>query len=309
MEEKILAIVNPVSANGKTARIWPKHEQYLLDKGVKLDRLYTRYPLHAIGLAREGVCQGYRRIMVVGGDGTANEVVNGLLENGELIAPDLQLIIFSQGTGCDFIRSLGLNKGVDEIYYLIQNGKIKYIDLGKVTYITNQGKEAERYFLNVADLGIGGETVKLVNESSKILGGFLTYLLGALRTILKYENKVMELEVDGRKILNRKINSVMVGNGEYFGGGIWITPGADLEDGKFKIVILGDFNKRELIVNFIKAYRGTHLSHPKVKALNGKDISIASPEKVLLEIDGETVGWLPARFSILSRKLPVLIRD
>ncbi len=308
MEKKLLVIVNPVSANGKTARIWPKHEKYLLNKGLNMARFYTRYPLHASELAREGVLKGYRRIMVVGGDGTVNEVVNGLLVDEELIASDIQLIIFSQGTGCDFIRSLGLKKGVDDVYQLIMDGKIKYIDLGKVTYITNQGTEDERYFLNVADLGIGGETVKLVNESSKLLGGFLTYLIGALRTIMKYKNKVMRLDIDGKEILQKSINSIMVGNGQYFGGGIKITPGANLEDGKFKIVILGNLNKWEIIMNLIKAYKGTHLSHPKVDVFNGKELSVNSPEKVLLEIDGETIGMLPARFNILYKKLPILVQ-
>ncbi|HLV09336.1 MAG TPA: diacylglycerol kinase family protein [Halanaerobiales bacterium] len=307
MREKIFVIVNPVSANGRTARRWPEHEKYLKKKGLKMDVYYTKYPFHAAELARKAVKENYMYLMVVGGDGTLNEVVNGLIEDGVFISSEIKLIIFSQGTGCDFIRALGLKNDVAGVYRVIKEGRIRKIDIGRVTYQSKQGKEKERYFINIADFGIGAETVELVNRSSKIMGGFLSYLLGVLRTIVRYRNREVQLRIDAQNILYREINSVMVGNGEYFGGGVWIAPGADPGDGLFKIIVLEDFTKLEIITNLIKAYKGTHLSHPKVKAFEGRDIRLDSSERIIIEADGEIFGYLPARFSLLDTKVPILV--
>lgn len=308
MKETILTIVNPNSANGKTGKIWPVFEKEFYQQGLSLDIYYTEGPDHATELARNGIFNGYNTVMAVGGDGTTNEVVNGLFIQHKLINPDLNLIIFSQGTGSDYIRTLGLKKSIEDVLDVINNGERKYFDLGFVTYVSNNGNKEERYFVNLADVGIGGETIQLVNRSSKVLGGFLTYLLGAFRTILKYKNKKIILIIDGKEIFNKEINSVMIGNGKYFGGGIKIAPDAVPDDGLFNIVILGDLSRSEIIINLVKAYKGTHISHPKVSVLSGKKVVLVSNDPGVMELDGETIGKLPTTFSILHQKLPILVK-
>ena len=307
LSEKIFAVVNPVSANGKTAKDWPEFAQYFNNKGVQLVPVKTEYPEHAVSIVRNALKDGYKNIMSVGGDGTANEVVNGFFDNGRLINPEAKLIVFSRGTGSDLIKSIGINNSKREIYNIINNGKKRMIDIGKISYRNNDGIKAQRYFLNISDAGIGGETVARVNNSSKFYGGILTYLFGALKTLAIYENKNFELIIDGEKILKRKINSIMVANGSYFAGGMKIAPEAVLDNGFFNVIILGDLSRAEIVKNLYKAYNGNHLNHPKIESYKGRSIKISSTDEVLLNIDGESAGKLPASFTILPQKLPVMV--
>lgn len=309
MGQGIIAIINPVSANGRTGKVWPEYEEYFLKKGIKLEKRFTESPGHATELARTAIAKGYRKIMAVGGDGTINEIINGLFEGGDLLAQDIKLIIFSQGTGCDFIRTFGINNQVEDIVKIIKGNKVRKIDVGQVSYRNHSGNEENRLFLNVADTGIGASTVKLVNESSKFFGGFLTYLFGVFRTLLTYKNKEVRVIIDGQEEYNQYLNSVMIANGKYFGGGIKIAPEAELESGEFNIVVLKNLKKLDIVFNLVKAYDGTHLSHPLVDSLHGKEIymELTGKGNSELELDGEFVGVLPARFTILKAKLPVLV--
>ncbi len=307
MNERIFTVVNPVSGNGKTGKIWPDYERLFLDQGLQIDSTYTLEPDHATRLVREAINKGYKMIMAVGGDGTINEVVNGFFYQGQIIDPAVKLITFSQGTGSDYIRSLGISRRAEELTRIIKGKRVSFFDLGKVTYVTHFGERACRYFVNIADAGIGAETAYLVNQNSKRMGGLISYLVGLLKTLKNYENKLIELTVDGYKVLSEIINSVIIANGEFFGGGMQIAPEADLKDGFFNIIILKDLNRFEIITNLIKAYRGNHLSHPKIDVVYGREINIDSKERVLIEMDGEVIGRLPASFEILDRKLPVMV--
>ncbi len=304
---KIFAVVNPVSANGKTGKNWPEIERFLEKNEINFISTQTEYPEHSVALVRDAIERGYKYIMSVGGDGTVNEVVNGFFKNERLINPEVKLIIFSQGTGSDFIKSLGITNSKKEIIKIIKNGQEKLVDIAKVNYINNEGYKAERYFVNISDAGIGGETVARVNNSSKFFGGIITYLFGALKTLALYNNKNFEMTIDGQKIVDRKINSIMVANGSYFAGGMEIAPEADVNNGLLNLVVLGDLSKIEIIKNLYKAYTGSHLSHPKIESYQGKEIYITAKEEVLLNVDGESVGKLPAHFKIFSSKLKVLV--
>ncbi len=303
----IYTIVNPMSSNGKTGKRWPKYRKKFKEAGLDLHIKETHYPGHAIDLTKIGLNKGYKTIMAVGGDGTVNEIVNGFFENGELIDKEAALLIFSQGTGSDYIKSLGLNKQIETVINVYNRYQKKWVDLGKIKYNDFDQKETERYFVNTADVGIGGETVEYVNRASKLMGGILTYLFGAVRTLIKYENKIMKLDVDQNEIRNSLTNSVMVSLGKYFAGGMPIAPEAEIDDGYFDILILGDFSKSETLLNLYRAYQGTHLDYPKIDYLKGKHVKIDSQERVLIDIDGESAGMLPAEFSIHQERFPVLV--
>ena len=307
LKNRIFTVINPVSANGRTGKVWPQYESFLTDNGLQLDTCKTMFSGHAVQLVREALDKGYTKIMAVGGDGTVNEVVNGFFRSGDLINPSASLIVFSQGTGSDYIKSLGITGRVKHILDIAKNGREKMFDVGLIDYVSLAGRPEKRYFINLADAGLGGETVYLVSRSSKFLGGLLTYLFAALRTIIKYNNKKMELTIDGETVLREKINSIMVANGSYFAGGMQIAPGADLQDGEFNIIILGNLTKFEIITNLYKAYSGEHISHPKIKVCRGREVKIEADEEVLIDVDGEAAGKLPAKFKILERKLPVLL--
>jgi YegS/Rv2252/BmrU family lipid kinase len=303
----VYTIINPVSSNGKTGKRWPAYEKKFKAAEINLEIEETLYPGHAVNLTKTALNNGYQTIMAVGGDGTVNEIVNGFFYDGELINKEAVLLVFSQGTGSDYIKSLGLNKNVETVIDTYKEYERKWVDIGKMKYLDFDQKPVERYFVNEADVGIGGETVEYVNRSSKVFGGLLTYLFGAIRTVLKYENKDMELKVDGKVIKDGMTNSVMVSLGKYFAGGMPIAPQAVIDDGLFDIIILGNLTKIETLLNLYRAYKGTHIDYHKIDYLKGEKVSIQSSDRVLIDVDGESAGMLPVEFKILKRALPVLV--
>jgi len=302
----IYTIVNPISSNNKTGKRWPAHQKQLKRAGLQLKVEHTHYPGHAITLSEEALSKGYKTIMAVGGDGTVNEVVNGFFQEGNFAEKRSSLLIFSQGTGSDYIRSLGLSKNVKDVIEIYKRQKIKWVDLGRMDYLNFDKKKTKRFFVNTADVGIGGETVEYVNRVSKLMGGLLTYLIGAVRTLFKYKNKDMEIYIDGSLIRNDQTNSVVVSLGKYFAGGMPIAPKAEIDDGLFDIIILGDLSKTETLLNMYKAYRGTHINYPKIDYIKGKTVKITSSDRVLIDIDGESAGMLPVKFQILKEAFPIL---
>ena len=305
--EKILAIVNPVSNNGKTEDNWPKYSKIFINSGLKIEERFSKYPLHASKIAREAVKNGYSYIMVVGGDGTVNEVVNGLIDNDKLYSKEIKLIIFSQGTGSDLIRSLDLSSKPEKIVELIKRRQIKNIDIIKADYIDHSGRQSSRYFINAADCGLGAEVAARVNRSKKLLDGSISYFFAVFSALYKYNNKNVIIKADGNKIYEGLINTAVAANGKYFGGGIKVAPEAELESGKINFVLLKDFSKFGIAVNLVKGYKGSHLNHPLVESLNAQNISIYTDDIINLEVDGENIGRAPLTFSIIKEKLPVLV--
>lgn len=305
--EKMFIIVNPVSANNTTAKEWPLFKNLLLEKGYIFEDVITEYPGHATELSRQALKSGYGTIMSVGGDGTMNEVVNGFFEDGQPISKDSRLVIFSRGTGCDFIKTLGIKKGTEDLFAILARNEEKEIDVGCVNFIYKSAKMKTRYFVNVADIGIGAETANRVNKHSKRLKGFLSFMLGAVSTIILYKNKDFEVIIDDKTVIKERLNSVIIANGRYFGGGMKVAPDALLDDGLFDIIILGDLTKPELIKSFPLIYEGKHLTHPKLKHYRGSRIKVKSSGNGLIEVDGEIPGSDDAEFEIMPGALKILV--
>jgi len=305
--DKIYAIVNPVSANGTTAKEWPGFETALKASGYDIEAVYTSYPLHAEELARKAIKEGYKTIMSVGGDGTINEVVNGFFENGQVLDESVRLVVFSRGTGCDFIRSLGISKGIEDLLLVLERNREMKMDVGLSRFIGYDGEQKERYFLNVSDIGLGGETTDWVNKHSKTLKGFLSFLIGAFMTIIKYKNKYFEIVIDDEIKIKGIQNSVIIANGQYYGGGMRVAPEASMNDGLFDIVIYGDLSKPDIIKSFPMIYKGTHMKHPKLTFFRGKKVKVHCRERALVEFDGEQPGTADAEYEIIPSAIKVLI--
>jgi diacylglycerol kinase (ATP) len=304
---KVFFVVNPVSAGKKTFGEWPAFEKQLKALGYSFDWNFTEYPQHATSITGEKLKQGYNLIVSVGGDGTMNEVVNGFFEQGEAINPEACLAVFSRGTGCDFIRSMGITKSFEDFVKVLERSTVKTLDAGHVSFATESGEAASKFFLNISDIGLGGETTRRVNKTKKHLKGFFAFLIGAILTILKYRNKRMHLEIDGKVIKDEKINSIIVANAKYFGGGMLISPESVPNDGLLDIIVLGNISALELIRNFHLIYTGKHLSQSKVYHYTGKRIKVSSQPYGLLEIDGEQPGITPAEFKIIPQAIKVLV--
>lgn len=303
-EQKAFIIVNPTAANGRVAAQWPTVRDQLASLGVVFDFRLTERPRHATEIAREATQAGYSPIVAYGGDGTLMEVINGLMgEPGAVSATPLGII--PGGTGSDFVRTLGIPHDCKEACSRLITGTEHLVDVGLVVFQAFDGGERRLYFANVAGLGFDGEVVERVQRSSKALGGTLTYLLNLLLTLVYYRNKHVTLRFDGQT-LDRRMNSVLVCNGRYFGGAMYIAPPADVQDGEFDVVILGDFTKPELVVNVPRVYKGTHLTHPKVQIHKAREVHAQARERMLVQADGELVGQAPASFHIVPRVLRVI---
>ena len=263
----------------------------------------TREPGDAARIAREALAAGFGTIISVGGDGTLNEVVNGFfrVESGNAVPvnPEAVLGVVPRGTGGDFRRTLGIPRDLKGAVEILKRGKVRTIDTGMLEYVNHRDRPSVRFFLNITSFGVGGEVDERVNRSSKLLGGKISFFRAALAATLVYRNKPVRLKVDGEKEWEGKIYNVAVANGQYFGGGMWVAPAAELDDGVFDIVIMGDFSFFDSLFGGTKIYRGRHLGHPKVHVLRGKRVEAFSRERVLLDVDGEQPGRLPATISIL----------
>jgi len=296
-------IVNPAAGARRTTKKWPQIMRLLKSIGLRFEHDVTEAPGHATELAKSAVKKGYELVVSVGGDGTVNEVVNGLHDSGS--AAEVTLGIVSTGTGSDYVRTVGLPRAYPEACQCLLNFKRLMVDVGVVEY-SSKGQAVKRLFVNFAGLGFDAEIVKATTQKFKILSSTLSYLLGLLTTLISYQNKEISLVVDG-EALEEKVCTVLMSNGKYGGGGMLAAPDADLTDGLLDVLTIGDLSKPDLLWSLPRVYRGTHLTHPKVTLKKAKEVEIKSAMPMALQADGELLGELPARFYILPAALNIAV--
>lgn len=306
MAKNTMVIINPASGNGKTRNNWPDINKNLEGAGLEFDFASTTCRFEATYFVREALKNGYENIVSVGGDGTLNEVVNGFFENGKMIKESAKLGIIPGGTGGDFIRTLGYPKEYSEACKVIARGQTRLIDLGKLNFTDNQGKPAERYYINIAGFGLDGSVVDRVNHTSKFFGGFLSFLYGTITATLQFQSFSLSLEVDGQLAFEGPTTMAAVANGQYFGGSMQIAPGAVLDDGIFEVVLVKGLTKTRLLKCLPTIYKGAHGQFPEVEFMRGTKVKATSPDRVLLDIDGEQPGILNAEFSIVPKALNII---
>ncbi len=292
-------VINPASANGATGKNWPKIAAAIELEGLSFVHNFTKGHWDAADITRRYLQEGYELIIAVGGDGTANEVVNGFFIDEKPISNNAALGFISTGTGGDLGRTIGTPCDTREAVRHILNSPQRQVDVGRVTFINHAGGEEVRYFINVAGLGLDGDIVKRVNESSKAMGGFLSFLWGTLVSLALYKNQKMAVTVDDQLICDEPTTLVVVGNGRYFGGGMHAFPNAVVDDGLFDIIVLRNLGKINLLLTLPKVYRGTHLNNPRIKCLQGRKVKIENGGRILLNLDGEQPGSAPARIELL----------
>lgn len=303
-------IVNPRSGNGRTERQWPGIERKLTHALGPVTSQLTKMPNHATVLTRNALNEGYDLIIAVGGDGTLNEVVNGFFHNGVAINPKACLGLIPAATGGDFRRTFHIPHNVDQAIARLKNAKKRRIDLGRMTFQNHEGVETTQYFANSASLGLSGIVARAVNEShgTRLWGGRMAFFWYSLRHALVYKNTAVRIVIDDGAPQTLIINTICLCNGQYTGGGMRMAPNAQPHDGYFDVVILGDLTKWEILSNILRIYRGTHVNHRKVTIHRARTVSAEyatsnRTNNILLEMDGETPGHLPARFDIVANAL------
>jgi YegS/Rv2252/BmrU family lipid kinase len=296
-------IVNPVAGNGRTGLRWAGVEERLRMEGAQFVVEFTNEPGHATRLAREAVAAGYRTIVAVGGDGTLNEVVNGLIVDGRA-DPAVRLGVIPAGTGSDFGRGIGLPRDPLAAALRLLQAEPRWFDLGQATCKLGEGTNV-RYFINVAGLGFDGAVADRVNRSGKALGGTISYLTNVVLTLFAYSNKRVRWTLDGQP-RDEVLNSVIVANASCFGGGMKISPNSRADDGLFHVITLGDWGKAEFLATVPRVYTGTHLTHPKVKEYVGREVAVEADGRMFLQAEGDLFGEAPATFKVLSRAIQIL---
>lgn len=297
-------IVNPIAGAGKTAKKWPQIIDLLRSLGMDFEHDLTEGPGHAIELAKSAAKNGCELVVSVGGDGTINEIVNGLYDAGSI--GDVTLGIVSTGTGADYIRTIGVPRSCMEASRCLTSSGRLTVDLGVVEY-TRNGRMEKRLFVNFAGLGFDAEIVRATTQEFKALGDTASYLMGLVTTLVVYKNKEISLTLDG-DVGERRICTVLMSNGKYGGGGMLTAPDADLGDGFFDVLIVGDLTKPDLLRSLPRIYRGTHLTHPKVSVKRAREVEIRGPvQPMAVQADGELLGEAPARFSVLPGALTIVV--
>ena len=235
--------------------------------------------------------------MVVGGDGSVNEVVNGIADSDEV-----EVAVVPRGTGWDFARTFGIPRDLDGAVKTALAGDVRQIDLGVVSFRTWAGADGSAHFANVASAGISGAIAQRANDTSKALGGKISYYWATLNVFARWQTGEMRVSVDD-EFRGGKMIDAMVANGRYLGGGMMMLPEAEPDDGLFDVLLIGDVTKRDLLFTLPKSYKGRHLPHPRLEVLRGRVVTVDADEPLPIEIDGEQPGTTPARFEIVPRAL------
>jgi diacylglycerol kinase (ATP) len=296
-------IINPAAGAHTTLKKWPQLSRLLSKIGLIFDFQHTEGTGHAIEIAREAASNGYSYLVAIGGDGTVNEVANGILKTGN--SSEVSLGVVSTGTGSDFARSAGIPSDyISACSNLLSPNRLT-IDVGIVEYM-KKGQKTERFYVNAAGVGFDAAAVEATEKMPKFFGGTIPYLAGLLRTLIGYRNKSVTMDIDGKRESSRVL-SVMVANGNYLGGGMHIAPNAVMNDGILDVVIIGDVGKIDLLKSLPMIYKGTHGNHPKVRMGRANKVSIESSDRILVHADGELLGEGPASFRLIPLALNIVV--
>ncbi|WP_339060761.1 diacylglycerol kinase family protein [Tepidibacillus marianensis] len=267
-------IVNPVSGNGKTKRYIPLIEKLLKEKSIEYQFLMTEYKGHAVKIAYSLRREPKSHLVIaMGGDGTLNEVVNGLYPS------DVRLGYIPAGSGNDFAREMGIPSDPVQALLKIIEGPPKPIDIGKIN---------ERYFVNAAGIGFDGKVIQIANRSPfKHKFGKFIYIIAVIQALYGYQPTQLEMVVNGKKYSFKGVWLIAVSNGRYFGGGMKISPNAKNNDGLLDVCVINEMTPLQLIRYFPTIFSGKHIDLPYVKMFRGSKIDIFSESVLPIQIDGE----------------------
>lgn len=280
---KLLFIVNPTAGKGKSKDLIPLIEQACKEEDVEFTMQLTAKKGDATRLSSQAVSDGYKKIIAVGGDGTMNEVLNGL------VGSEAALGIIPGGSGNDFIRSISNNSNPSSAIHDVIHGQIKKIDLGLCN---------DRYFVNVGSVGLDAEVVIRLETAKKFFSGSMAYIASALYTIFTYKGWMMKIEVD-EQVLFGKTLLTAIANGKYYGGGIMPAPEAEINDGLYDVCHIGHMSKLKMFTVFPKYMKGKHSNIKEVTFLKGKKVNITCDRPFAINLDGEIMSDSKAEFSLI----------
>ncbi len=306
---KTIVIVNPQAGNGRTEKIWPNIESALEKSIGSFEVLQTTCRGDATDLSRRILAVDTVRIVAVGGDGHLNEVLNGFIENDLPVNPEARFSFVMTGTGCDFQRSLGISGKWQNAAAKLKDAKVRKIDVGKVTYTAADKTQKIRYFDNIASFGLSGAVDHCLEHSRlrDYLGGSPLFLWATIKTVFTHPNQSIRFRIDDGPEEEICSRLGLLANGRYFGGAMHAAPEAELDDGLLDLLMLKEISVAKFLWHLPKIYKGTHLKIPEIFFQKVRKFTAESSEQVILDIDGESPGYLAATFEVLPKILNLQI--
>ena len=299
-------IVNPNAGKRKGEKDWLEIAAQLTVAGIEYASVFTEHRGHAVDLTRKYVENGYRNIIVVGGDGTLNEVVNGIFTQAHIPTDKITLAMIPVGTGNDWCRMYNIPGDYKQAIRLITNRKIFTQDTGTIKYISTEGEEKTRYFINMAGMGFDALVTKKTNKQKELgKSNPMSYVVNILSSLFVYTSTKVTILLDGEKVVS-DIFSMSVGICQYNGGGMKQAPDALPDDGLFDLTLIKPIGKFKIIRNIIKLFDGSFTRLPEVSTFRSSKIIIHSEPPMFMEADGESLGHTPFVFNILRQSLNVV---
>jgi len=304
---KWYVIVNPVAGNGDGLADWPHISKLLRDNNIAHDYVFTERRYHATELTVEAINEGYRKIIVIGGDGTIHEVVNGLFIQKQVSTQDVLVAVIAVGTGNDWIRMFGIPRKYTEAIKSIAAGHSFLQDVGTISYQESKFRQT-RYMANVAGIGFDA----FVNRKYNLLKeqgrrGKWLYIWSTLKAVLAYSSTGVKIWVDDRLVVNNLVYSGTIGIGKYNGGGMIQMPEAVADDGLLDVTIIGRISKLGVIARFQSLYNGKIYRLKMVSQERGRKIRIESTPEIAVEVDGEALGYSPFEFDVIQKAVKVIV--
>jgi len=306
MADRWYVIINPQAGSGKGKTDWPQIERLLRSKGIDFDSVFTEFKYHAVELTVNAINLGYKRLIAVGGDGTLNEVVNGVFIQNKVPTLEVVIGVIAVGTGNDWSRMYEIHSTYEGKVEAIKSGKLFLQDVGKVEYEESKVQQS-RYFANAGGVGFDAEVARRTNRLKESgHSGKILYMGSLVRALFDYKPSQINISVDGEKV-GGKVFSLTIGIGRYNGGGMMQLPNAVSDDGLFDVTVIRQIRRFEVIRNIYRLYNGTILSHPKISGYKGKQVIISSDLPIGLEVDGESLGVSPFTFSVIPQSINVIV--
>jgi YegS/Rv2252/BmrU family lipid kinase len=291
-------IVNPNAGNGKGKKDWERISGLFTRENILISTRFTEKKGHGVELTREALAKGFRKIISVGGDGTLNEVVNGIFTQEACPSHEVVIGMIPVGTGNDWGRMFGIPLVYEGAVNVIRENKIMPHDVGTITFYSGEGQQ-KRYFMNIAGLGFEAVVVRKTNhQKDKGRSSQTMYFYNLLSSLISYRRPSVNITIDG-KTITTKAFSINVGNGRYCGGGMRQTPDALPDDGLLDITVIKDMGRIEVIKALKILYDGTILSHPKIDGYRSTNLKVTCEIALYAEADGESLGHTPVEFGII----------
>lgn len=303
-------IINPAAGQGFAGKAWPGIEARLRAALGEIDVAVTGQAGDETALARQALAEGYNHFIAVGGDGTMNGVLNGIMDDHGAMAHDaLALSVIPAGTSNEMARALGVHDDIAGAIKAIASGRKQHIDLLQADCSGLDGRPHRHYgVLSIAWGGVAEVTYRTNNAGLlKKLGGRFSYYINALMVALTYPKRRGDLSIDDRRMPDLLHYSGLICNLEILGGGMRLAPGADPTDGIANLVLFKDIARRDIILQKPSwLFEGHHIEHPEIDYIPGRDFSVTGAPEARIDADGETIGYLPLKVRTLKGALKVI---